>query len=247
MKQLNLLFIGPPGSGKGTQAELIKQKFGQVCHLATGDLLREAISHQTDLGKKVKPIVDSGDLVPDDLMVKLVEEKLALPECNDGFILDGFPRTSGQAEALNQMLFTKKQKVEKAFEFQIDDEKLVSRITGRLVHLPSGRVYHKQFKPPKQPMKDDVTGEPLVQRSDDNEATLRRRLRIYHETSSPLLTYYRRANVWIPLDATKPSAEVHKKIMESLESFKSKSTRPPRTALYHPRGLSLHSLVPVTP
>jgi len=215
-KHLNLLFIGPPGSGKGTQAELLQKKFGKVCHLATGDLLRDAIAKQSELGKRAKPIMDAGGLVPDELMVGLVSENLDRPECRDGFILDGYPRNFSQAESLDKMLKERKEKIAKAFEFKVNDEELVKRITGRLVHQPSGRVYHKTAHPPKVPGKDDVTGEPLIQRSDDNEETLRKRLSVYYKFSQPLCEHYKKQSVLTTIDATRSPQDSHKTIISEL-------------------------------
>eukprot|EP01132_Coremiostelium_polycephalum_P008608 gene8608-10596_t len=197
---LRVVLIGPPGSGKGTQAPIIKEEYC-VCHLSTGDLLRSAIEEGTETGKAAKEIMDKGGLVPDDTMVSIIKENIEKPECSKGFILDGFPRTVTQAEKLETMLDDKKQKIDHVFEFKIDDSLLVRRITGRLVHPPSGRSYHREFFPPKVDMVDDVTGEPLVQRSDDNAETLKRRLETYHKSTTPVLSYYRTKGTLTSIDA----------------------------------------------
>jgi len=199
---LRMILIGPPGAGKGTQAPLIKEKY-HVCHLATGDILRAAVTQGTALGKKVKPIMDSGKLVPDEILVGLIEEAIQTPPCKDGFILDGFPRTMGQAQALDTMLAAKKQALDAVVELRVDDSLLVRRIEGRLIHKPSGRSYHVEFAPPKVPGKDDVTGEPLVHRDDDNVDALKTRLGVYHEQTSPLLAYYEKRGIWSVIDASK--------------------------------------------
>jgi len=218
--RLNVLFIGPPGAGKGTQAELLTKDHGQVCHLATGDLLRDAIANGTELGRKAKPIMEAGQLVPSELMVGLVEENLSRPDCKDGFILDGYPRTVEQAETLDSMLKKRNEKIRKAFIFKVNDDELVNRVTGRLIHPASGRVYHKQFRPPKVPGKDDVTGEPLIQRSDDNEVTLRKRLAVFHQFETPLSKYYENQKNLVNLDASLKPSEVYKTISSSLAQAK---------------------------
>ena len=173
---IRMVLIGPPGAGKGTQAPNLKEKFC-ACHLATGDMLRAQIAAKTELGIEAKKIMDKGGLVSDAIMVNMIKSELENnKECQDGFILDGFPRTIPQAEKLDSMLESRKTPLQKAVELKIDDELLVARITGRLVHPASGRSYHKLFNPPKKEMTDDVTGEPLVQRSDDNKAALTKRL-----------------------------------------------------------------------
>ncbi|KDN41205.1 Adenylate kinase 1, partial [Rhizoctonia solani AG-8 WAC10335] len=175
-QQLRMILIGPPGAGKGTQAPTIRDKFC-VCHLATGDMLRDQVAKKTPLGVEAKKIMDAGGLVSDDIMVGMIKDQLQNNKnCKNGFILDGFPRTVPQAEKLDGMLAERKEKLDHVVELKIDDQLLVSRITGRLIHLASGRTYHKEFNPPKKPMTDDVTGEPLIQRSDDNAETLRKRL-----------------------------------------------------------------------
>ncbi|KAI8906948.1 adenylate kinase-domain-containing protein [Gorgonomyces haynaldii] len=210
-----MVIMGPPGAGKGTQAPRIKDEYC-VCHLATGDMLREAVRQGTQLGKEAKKIMDQGGLVSDDIMVGLIKDNLVNnQECKRGFILDGFPRTVPQAEKLDEMLKQQKQKLDTAVELVIDDELLVSRITGRLIHPQSGRSYHKEFQPPKVPMKDDITGEPLIQRSDDNEATLKKRLQSYHSQTAPVADYYKKKGIWRGVDAS----ESPKKVWASLEAI----------------------------
>ncbi|KAJ1922621.1 adenylate kinase [Tieghemiomyces parasiticus] len=201
-KELRMILVGPPGAGKGTQAPKIKEQF-DVCHLATGDMLRAAVTAKTELGTQAKKVMDAGELVSDEIMVGLIKENLDRnPECKHGFILDGFPRTVPQAEKLDDMLATKHQKIDHCVELQIDDHLLVSRIVGRLIHPASGRSYHVEFNPPKVPNQDDVTHEPLVRRSDDNESTLMKRLSTYHQQTAPVVAYYQKKGVWSPIDAS---------------------------------------------
>jgi len=200
-EQLRMILVGPPGSGKGTQAPAIKDKYC-VCHLATGDMLRDQINQKTPLGTEAKKIMDAGGLVSDEIMVGMVKHELENnKECKNGFILDGFPRTVHQAQKLGAMLESRKETLDHVVELQIADQLLISRITGRLIHPPSGRTYHKEFNPPKKPGVDDVTGEPLIQRSDDNVETLRKRLNAFHSQTGPVVEYYKKTGIWTPVDA----------------------------------------------
>ncbi|KAJ7348964.1 adenylate kinase 1 [Mycena albidolilacea] len=199
--QLRTILIGPPGAGKGTQAPRIKQEFC-VCHLATGDMLREQVAQKTPLGVTAKKIMDSGGLLPDDIMVNMIKDELENnKECKNGFVLDGFPRTVPQAQKLDGMLEARKEKLNSVVQLQIDDQLLISRITGRLVHPASGRTYHREFHPPKKSMVDDVTGEPLIQRSDDNVDTLTKRLSGFHSQTGPVVDYYKAKGLWHGIDA----------------------------------------------
>jgi len=211
---VRMVLIGPPGAGKGTQAPKILERFENlVCHLATGDLLREQVAQGTELGKQAKTIMDQGALVSDEIMVNMIKDQLEHNRaCKKGFILDGFPRTTTQAEKLDQMLAERKQKLDHVIELQIPDQLLISRITGRLIHPASGRSYHKEFNPPKKPMTDDITGEPLVQRSDDNETTLRKRLGSYHAQTQAVTDYYKKFGIWSPVDATQSPSTVWQSI-----------------------------------
>lgn len=211
--QLRMILIGPPGAGKGTQAPKLQEKFC-ACHLATGDMLRAQVAKKTDLGKQAKEIMDKGGLVSDEIMVGMIKNELeSNKECQNGFILDGFPRTIPQAEKLDEMLATRKTPLKNAIELQIDDALLIDRITGRLIHPASGRSYHKLFNPPKQEMKDDVTGEPLIQRSDDTADALKKRLVTYHKQTAPVVDYYKNAGIWSGIDASQKPNQVWDSIL----------------------------------
>jgi len=211
---LRTVLVGPPGAGKGTQAPSIRDKFC-VCHLATGDMLRSQVAQRTALGKEAKKIMDAGGLVRDDIMVGMIKNELETEKCKDGFILDGFPRTVPQAEMLDDMLKSRGEKLDNVVELQIKDELLISRITGRLIHEKSGRTYHKEFNPPKKPMTDDVTGEPLIQRSDDNVEALRKRLVVFHKQTGPVVEYYKKHGLWQGIDA----AQSPKVVWENLRKI----------------------------
>ncbi|KAJ5364638.1 adenylate kinase [Penicillium cataractarum] len=212
-EQIRVILMGPPGAGKGTQAPNIKDKYC-ACHLATGDMLRSQVAKKTELGKAAKKIMDQGGLVSDEIMVNMIKSELDNnTECKNGFILDGFPRTVAQAERLDDMLASRKLPLQHAIELQIDDALLVARITGRLVHPASGRSYHKIFNPPKKDMVDDVTGEPLIQRSDDNAETLTKRLATYHAQTSPVCEYYKKTGIWRGIDASQEPGQVWKSLL----------------------------------
>lgn len=185
-----VILIGPPGCGKGTQSPVLKRE-NCLCHLATGDMLRAAVTAGTDMGKEAKKIMDAGGLVSDEIVIGIIKDAIDEPQCRKGFILDGFPRTVAQAQKLDEMLATRHQRINGVINFEISDDKLIPRISGRLIHPASGRSYHKLFNPPKTAMKDDITGEALIQRSDDNEATAVKRLDSFHKQTQPVIEYYR--------------------------------------------------------
>jgi adenylate kinase len=185
MKSIRLILLGGPGAGKGTQAHRLAKHFN-IPQISTGDMLRVAVAAKSALGLSAKKIMDAGQLVSDDIIIALVKERLAAPDCVRGFLLDGFPRTMPQAEALTNAAIT----LDAVIELAVDDEAIVKRITGRRVHLASGRAYHLEYQPPKEAGLDDVTREPLVQREDDDEGIIRKRLDVYHVQTEPLVMYY---------------------------------------------------------
>jgi len=200
-RQLRTILIGPPGAGKGTQAPKIRDEFC-LCHLATGDMLRDQVAKKTQLGMEAKKIMETGGLVSDDIVVGMIKDQLENNKsCQNGFVLDGFPRTVPQAQKLDGMLQSRGEKLDNVVQFLIDDQLLISRITGRLTHPGSGRTYHKEFNPPKKSGIDDVSGEPLVQRSDDNVEALRKRLATFHAQTGPVVDYYKAKGLWCGVDA----------------------------------------------
>lgn len=182
---MRVILLGAPGAGKGTQARFITEKFG-IPQISTGDMLRAAVKAGTPLGLQVKGVMDSGGLVSDEIIIALIQERLTQPDCAKGFLFDGFPRTIPQAEALQKAGVT----LDHVVEIDVDDEEIVSRLSGRRVHAGSGRVYHTVYNPPKVEGFDDETGEALIQREDDKEETIRKRLAIYHSQTRPLVDFY---------------------------------------------------------
>jgi adenylate kinase len=183
---MKLILLGPPGAGKGTQAAVICKKYG-IPQISTGDMLRAAVKAGTPLGLEAKKVMDTGGLVSDDVIIQLVKERIAQPDCAGGFLFDGFPRTIAQAEAMK----TAGVKLDCVLEIAVPDEAIIERMSGRRVHPASGRTYHVRFNPPKVAGKDDASGEPLIQRDDDKEETVRKRLAVYHSQTLPLIDYYR--------------------------------------------------------
>ena len=182
---MRLILLGGPGAGKGTQAGYIKEKFG-IPQISTGDMLRAAVKAGTPLGLQAKQIMDSGGLVSDDIIIGLVKDRIAEPDCAKGFLFDGFPRTIPQADAMKDAGV----KIDYVVEIAVDDAEIIKRMSGRRVHVASGRTYHVVFNPPKVEGKDDETGEPLIQRDDDKEETVKKRLDVYHAQTEPLVKYY---------------------------------------------------------
>lgn len=188
---MRVILLGGPGSGKGTQGKFIAEIFG-IPQISTGDMLRASVAAGTPLGIEAKKVMEAGELVSDAIILGLIKERIEQPDCNSGFLLDGFPRTIAQADGLAAMGID----LDHVVEIDVDDEEIVKRMSGRRVHPASGRTYHVTFNPPREAGKDDVTGEPLIQRDDDAEGTVRKRLQVYHEQTRPLISYYReRANL----------------------------------------------------
>ncbi|AOS98452.1 Adenylate kinase [Microbulbifer aggregans] len=216
---MRIILLGAPGAGKGTQAQFITEKFG-IPQISTGDMLRAAVKEGTPLGLEAKDIMAAGKLVSDDLIIALVKERIAQPDCAKGFLFDGFPRTIPQAQALLDADVA----IDNVLEIAVDDEEIVKRLSGRRVHEGSGRVYHVIYNPPKVEGKDDVTGDTLVQRADDTEETVRNRLKVYHEQTAPLVGFYRELGERMPDAAPKYSKvegvgsmdEIREKVLEAL-------------------------------
>ena len=204
---MRLILLGPPGAGKGTQAGYICQRFG-IPQISTGDMLRAAVKAGSALGLEAKKVMDAGALVGDDIIVALVTERLAQPDCARGFLFDGFPRTIPQAEGLAAAGVS----IDYVIEIAVDDEEIVRRMSGRRIHQASGRSYHVVFNPPKVAGKDDVTGEDLIQRDDDREETVRKRLAVYHEQTKPLIDYYEERGLLYEFDGTPPPAKVYEHV-----------------------------------
>lgn len=183
---MRIILLGPPGAGKGTQAQVIMEKFG-IPQISTGDMLRAAVKSGSELGSKVKAVMDSGALVSDDLIIALVKDRITQPDCETGFLFDGFPRTIPQAEALQHAGIP----IDHVLEIVVEDGEIVKRLSGRRVHPSSGRVYHIVYNPPKVEGIDDETGDALIQREDDTEATVSHRLDVYHEQTEPLVEFYK--------------------------------------------------------
>lgn len=223
---MRLILLGPPGAGKGTQAKFITEQFG-IPQISTGDMLRQAVKEKTPLGLLAKSIMEAGNLVSDDLICKLVEERIAKPDCEKGFMLDGFPRTVKQAEALSALNL----KLDAIIEIIVPDEVIIKRLTGRLTHPGSGRVYHIEYNPPKVAGIDDITNEPLVQRDDDTVETVNKRLEVYHSQTAPIVGYYQQLAdnnqssgneipTLIKIDGLNKPDQVFSDILKSLKSIK---------------------------
>jgi adenylate kinase len=208
VSELNLILFGPPGAGKGTQADRLRSDF-QVPFISTGDMLRANVKEQTDLGKQAKEYMDAGELVPDELIVAMAGERLQEEDALDGFILDGFPRTIEQAEALDKLLSQLGRRVTVALLIDVPDEEVIRRLSGRRVCTKAGHNYHVEFDPPKREGVCDQDGSRLIQRDDDQPEVIRNRLRVYHEQTEPLIDYYDEQGLMRRIDGTRPPAEVH--------------------------------------
>lgn len=214
---MKIVLLGPPGAGKGTQAEIICKNFS-IPHISTGDMLREAIAKETALGKQAKEIMDAGNLVPDEVIINLVKERIKQEDCKNGYLFDGFPRTIPQADALdNQEIF-----LDVVLELTLEDELIINRMSGRRIHQSSGRSYHIEFNPPQNEGIDDETGETLIQRDDDKPDTVKNRLEVYWEQTNPLIVYYRSKSIqtdlkYIEIDGSKTMENVSLEIKKALE------------------------------
>jgi adenylate kinase len=220
---MRLILLGGPGAGKGTQANLIKDRY-RIPQISTGDMLRAALKEGTELGLKAKDYMDAGKLVPDDVIIGLVKERIKEPDCENGFLFDGFPRTIPQADAMKEAGVP----IEAVVDIDVPDEEIIKRMSGRRVHLASGRTYHVVFNPPREEGKDDETGEPLIQRDDDKEETVRKRLDVYHAQTEPLVGYYKdweesgesAAPKYIRIDGVGKVDEIRDQIFAALDSLK---------------------------
>jgi adenylate kinase len=216
--ELNLILLGPPGAGKGTQAERITEDF-DLPYISTGDMLREAVKAGTELGREAKGYMDRGELVPDEVIIGVILEKVEAAEAADGFILDGFPRTITQAEALDEAFAKLGRSLTAALLLDVPDEELVRRLSGRRVSR-AGRPYHVHFNPPKVPGKCDIDGSDLIQRDDDKPEVVRKRLEVYHASTSPLVEYYEERGLLRRFDGTRPPTEVHDHIRATIATLR---------------------------
>ncbi|WP_456468224.1 adenylate kinase [Archaeoglobus sp.] len=215
---MNLIFLGAPGAGKGTQAKMVSEKYG-IPQISTGDMLREAVAKGTELGKKAKEYMDKGELVPDEIVIGIVKERLQQPDCEKGFILDGFPRTLAQAEALDEMLKELGKKIDAVINIAVPEEEVVKRIVYRRTCRNCGAVYHLIYNPPKEDNKCDKCGGELYQRDDDKEETVRERYKVYKQNTEPLIEYYRKKGVLYDVDGTKDINGVWEEIVSILEKL----------------------------
>ena len=216
---MKVILLGPPGSGKGTQANIIKHTFN-IPQISTGDMLRAAVKAGTPLGLKAKKVMDAGELVSDELILQLVKERILLDDCREGYLFDGFPRTIAQAEGMGELGID----IDVVVELQVDDEDIIKRMSGRRIHPGSGRSYHVIFNPPRVENTDDETGEPLIQRDDDKEETVRKRLEIYHSQTAPLIKYYsdmsEQGNIrYLCIKGTGRVDEISKNVINGLRSI----------------------------
>jgi adenylate kinase len=218
VSELNLILVGPPGAGKGTQAERLTEDFG-LPYYATGNILRDAVSNGTELGKQAKEHMDAGGLVPDDVIIGVILEAIASDEAANGFLLDGFPRTVPQADALGEALQKAGRKISAVLLIDVPDEEVVRRLSGRRVSK-SGRVYHVDFDPPKHPDRCDIDGSALIQRDDDKPETIRKRLAVYHEQTEPLVDYYESRDLLRRFDGTRTPTEVHDHVRATVATLR---------------------------
>ncbi len=220
MSELNLILLGPPGAGKGTQAERLRDDFG-LAHISTGDMLRAQVAEETELGKAAKRYMDAGDLVPDEVIIKMILGRVGDPDAADGFLLDGFPRNEAQAEALSEALKGLGRRLTGALLIEVPDEVVVRRLAGRRTCVKNAsHIYHVDFDPPKHEGVCDQDGSRLIQRDDDREETIRRRLEVYHSQTEPLIAYYDRSGLLRRFDGTRSPDEVHRHIRATVATLR---------------------------
>jgi adenylate kinase len=217
--ELNLILLGPPGAGKGTQAERLVDDF-DLPYYATGDILRAAVKEGSELGKEAKGYMDKGDLVPDELICRVIMERIDKPEAADGFLLDGFPRTTKQADVLEGALQSRDRRLTAALLVDVDDDEVIRRLSGRRVCTKNGHLYHVEFDPPKNEGVCDQDGSKLVQRDDDKPETVKHRLEVYHDQTSPLVDRYEDQNLLRRFDGKRPPGEVHDHIRATLATLR---------------------------
>lgn len=216
MAPMYIVMLGPPGAGKGTQAKRLAQELDLV-HVSSGDLFRENLKNETELGKLAQQYMDKGELVPDDVTIRMVEKRLTRPDCKEGAVLDGFPRTADQAEALENLLEKFNGGVDLVPYIKVPDEVLVERLSGRWMS-PSGRVYHEKYNPPTVKWIDDIDGSQLYQREDDKPETVRHRIEVYNEQTAPLIAYYREKGLLVEIDGTQSIDDVFADIMDAVKA-----------------------------
>lgn len=217
---MNLILLGAPGAGKGTQAKLIADKYG-IPQISTGDMLREAVAKGTELGKKAREFMSQGKLVPDEVVIGIVRERLKQKDCENGFILDGFPRTKAQAEALDRIMLELGKKIDAVININVPEEEIVKRIVNRRICKKCGAIYHLLYDPPKEDGICDKCGGELYQREDDKEEVVRERFAVYRKSTEPLVEYYKRKGVLYEVDGTREIEKVKAEILSILEKIKS--------------------------
>ncbi len=219
MSELNLILLGPPGAGKGTQAERLREDFG-LPHISTGDMLRAQVAEGTELGKQAQRYMSAGELVPDEVIIGMIVARIGEPDARDGFLLDGFPRNPPQADALGEALAGLERRLLAVLLIEVSDEEVVRRLAGRRVCTKNGHVYHLEFDPPKHEGVCDQDGSRLIQRDDDQEQTIRKRLEVYHEQTAPLIDYYEQGGLLRRFDGRRPANDVNDHIRATLATLR---------------------------
>jgi adenylate kinase len=219
VSELNLILLGPPGAGKGTQGARLSEEFG-LPYIATGDMLRAAVEEESDLGREAKQYMDRGELVPDEVIIGVILERVQSEEARDGFLLDGFPRTIRQAQALDEALEDLGRRLTAVLLIEVPDDEVVRRLAGRRINPTTGRVYHVEFDPPERPGRCDEDGSELIQRDDDKEEVIRKRLEVYHRQTAPLIEYYDQRDLLYRFDGTLSPDEVHEHIRATLATLR---------------------------